>query len=80
MANNAKVTVNDATPVVVFSGTGNVMIIRATTGDVVLGGPSMTLSNGFPMYETFKMNVGSPDKIYGMCQSGTCDVFVLEVR
>lgn len=78
MASSVLVSVNDSTPTLVFSGTGNV-VIRAASGTMYYGGSNVSASNGLTVL-ALQMNLNSPDEIYAISASGTHNVQVFSAR
>lgn len=81
MANSAQYTLNDTTPVLIFSGVGNV-VIRVVAGNAYFGGPSVSASTGLvDSGMPLALNVNSPDEIWAIAATGQSPVAtVLEVR
>lgn len=85
MAKSARYTLNETTPTLVFSGSGNVAFRLVSGGQFpLIGGPDLTQSNGFQLdtqSNPLVLNVSSPDKIYALSPPGVVvTIGVLEVR
>lgn len=80
MASSASYTVGDTTPVLIFSGTGNVAIRPDST--IYVGGSNVSASSGYILATgSLVLNVNSPDEIYALATTGaTRTVTVLSVR
>jgi hypothetical protein len=81
MANASVVSVNDTTPTLLFSGTGNVLI-RVISGTLFIGGSTVTVATGFNAASFVQLNLNSTDEIYGILFTGqgTRDVQVFSAR
>ncbi len=82
MANASRVTLNSSTPTLLWSGVGNVVLALVSGAASRIGGPGVTAATGFDLPGGFKLplNVNSPDEIWGITDSGSSVVSVLEVR
>jgi hypothetical protein len=81
MATSTIITVNDTTPTLVFSGTGNVRF-RSTTAVLCYGGSNVSAANGYRPSDELVLNLNSPDDIYaiGFTGAGNHNVMVFSSR
>lgn len=73
MATSAKIMVY-TTPVLVFSGSGNVVFRAPVNGVMWLGGPNVTVNDGFellgpPGVDGLALDVDSDEEIYAIFNS-----------
>lgn len=69
MASSTAVSINDSTPTLVFSGTGNVML-RAINFTAYIGGSNVSSANGMVLANPTQFNLNSTDDIYAIVAPG----------
>ncbi len=84
MSSASRITIpagSPASPVLVFSGTGNVLLKVASGPPVEFGGPGVTVGAGYQL-SSLQLNINSPDEIWAISTHASVDseVHVLEVR
>jgi hypothetical protein len=67
-------TLNDATPTLVFSGTGKIKLSMSGAGGMAIGGSSVTFATGALDLSGFVVELSAPTDVYAIASSGASPV------